>query len=563
MKYNINHLVVIFIFLCLSCGEDDSLNSGHTNNIRVRDAEFTVHEASLEHIMKTDNSWKDYSNEALVDIYNQFGDIHYLEGIRLIANTEEDASVFSFPLIEDNEITGILVGTIYEDKEAYSFYPRSILEGSVISLVNLYGKEYTMLTLSSYVQHSIRLSNSIPTSIRNNMTEIIRDYDLYSSPRCTLVFEPYTESADLTFNEETQTWDEFIYISYGGWYYENCWGTGPYVFNNTGTYIVPDPHNPSGGNGSSNDSSDDNSDEDEEIDDTCGGRISALLVAKLSTIVEETLNDINLPCEDRSNEEVIAALLESWCRDNSDKESANGKVDKLTDDDLRDLVNSIPEVQFNAYIENLNIASSCSQTYIDELISIFGNSDCDIESFSDSYRAYFGITETTDVQVIPIIGIDDMLCPSIFSVTSVMDGLHVSGGISNLKFQALNNNNELVTVSHPYIQIMLNTSIANCDGIYDHSEIMAEVVNYAIDQVQALMVDFSSYEELNNNSDFGGKQIIDDVLAKLMSIRLDEMLLDCTSNVSQSIVLSNTSAWGDVCNTVYNNLNTEHINGCP
>ncbi|MFT6338801.1 MAG: hypothetical protein ACJATI_005580 [Halioglobus sp.] len=272
----------------------------------------------------------------------------------------------------------------------------------------------------------------------------------------------------------------------------------------------------------------------------------------------DTDNSELIECVDIAYKEFITAYgLELTKFEESEIKNA-----AIASDDCGKVDCLLVEAYGNSYIENIENSNDCTGKYIEDLKNIFDASNCDLKNFSNAYRDYFGITESTEEQTVPTIGINDVLCENMFTVTSVEDDLHVSAGVSALNFQVVNSDGITLSVSHPYLQIMMAEDIGACAQDYTHESIMAESVNAAITEIETLMVNFPSYEALNESIDFGDNSIIDDAFQKILFKNIWDIYYNCGASPSGGPLLSNNTEWGDKCNTIYNQLSENNINDC-
>jgi hypothetical protein len=518
--------------------------------------------------IKDDLGSKDWFQSSYSDIYDRYGSIRW--NYAYFSVNDEHRYLVSLPFVDsDHTILGIMFVQGHDDHYDYSFRSRNQL--FEVAIDESYEYEDAITNIALLTLNSLEIS-------RNHV--VIEQYNSFA--------RSYSEHA-LTISTPrayTISWTTMGESTYGDWaalvIHQHkeilpCGGGGGGVGAVDLFFTDGDDEDIASGSTTNN-----NNDEDRE---TIIAEIDNLLAnleecdkITISTEAKELIaNQANIldPCQpDKTAQELIEELISELC---INKEGINIEGNEITDfnnidvtdgiieeEDVEEVLSNLDKIekQINDYINSIANTNDCTEKYIEDLYNILEESDCDLSTFSNAYRDYFGITETTDEQTVPTIGVNDILCENMFTVTSVEDELHVSAGISGFNFQVKNKNDVLVSISHPYLQIMMAENIGACAMDYTHESIMAEAMNAAISKIGNLMKDYESYEELNNATDFGDSSIIDDAFQKTLTKEIWDIYYSCGASPSSGPQMSNSTDWGDKCHTIYNQLSENNINDC-
>jgi len=205
-----------------------------------------------------------------------------------------------------------------------------------------------------------------------------------------------------------------------------------------------------------------------------------------------------------------------------------------------------------ALINNIGCNTDEYQEAIDEIIAA-GN--CDPQSFSEAFNAYFGVTsEPTQQNTLPTLTIGSQLCAGIFDIQDAGDDIHVVGGISGLRFDVVNSANITQTVSfgHLVIQMDKNINDPNCSGS-SYENLMAQAVNETIAMVRGLMSTRLNYNAIQSPLTF----------PELLTSIISQKSIDCVSHGSggsAEATLTNTPlSWTNACGAFFTQFNTNHI----
>ncbi len=462
--------------------------------------------------------------EALVDAYG-YPSWQYA----IVPDQMEGAlAITAFMHTTDDFVSAVMTSAIREDGSVdYGFYPREAVLSATYDL-----PLSNLITVTQNVMLADTIFNTVDCELQDKLLEEIEDKieedglklpesdDSRDCLEVSITWEQCTDYYSVS-GDGTTT---FLYTSCTTWtetYTTGC-GTG-YPGDNPGGGTTTTNNDDGANGGPRPDPIEDGGDQEEDEDNgttntdtrtaierlcdaypadcdcimTADNESDAKLIHRLITDHDDLLD----PCNPGSS--IMKNILSSVCAKNNGNLTSSTLLEEinttLMDNPLIDTYNSL-----------INGASTgCAGT--NEVNDVIDNmDDCNIESFTQAYNAYFGITSAPAQQTQPTLTIGSQLCATIFNINEVGDDIHSSGGISGLNFDVVNSLGQTITISTGHLVLFMDNNINNCPGS-SIAILMTQAINEAIEELRGTMSQQISYDNLPFTQSF--QTILEDIMA--------------------------------------------------
>ena len=440
--------IFVLIFTMFSCNKDNISYDKYGNlENEVSSRIIPIISVPNKVIDNINHKWYTFPFKMRSNIYKQYGDIDYGNGIKVKTDSSFLGEIFTIPFEKDGLITGMMV-YIDDQSTERTLYDFITLERILNNPITSWDNFYKTGLLKFYIRQFMQLQYLKNGTVSNELLLKLEEYEdnvreNKISPRCITIINSYYiidvdyygEVFEEDYGEHTTISIEYEVIKF------DCHGED----NVNGFPLTV----PSGSNLPTLSSS--------ELRECLRTQVTPIFEGFIDEWVEEIAkSSVVFPCVNKYNlddkwEDIKNQILYNWCAKNKDN-----KGKKLNFNELSQEFDNVLKDENYVDLDEVPVhKSDCSKTDEQNLADfnkyMQDNGGCTESGFQNALESYLGIGKTKDPTK-PSLSINKFICGDVFNVTP-----HVSKpntfvtGISSIQF----------TFSVPGSNLPLNITFAN------------------------------------------------------------------------------------------------------